>query len=75
MRVQSPVLALVGLLALGVVALDLLQGGLTVAQAGTRAAVVLGVLVVVDRLVLPLARMLVGAPARAEQGESRTPGD
>ncbi len=67
MRVQSPVLALVGLFAIGVVALDLLQGGLTVAQAGGRAAVVLGVLVVVDRLLLPLARMLVGAPARSSQ--------
>ncbi len=67
MGVTSPVLALVGLFAIGVVALDLLQGGLTVAQGGLRAAVVLGVLVVVDRLLLPLARMLVGAPARSPE--------
>lgn len=64
MRLQSSGLALVGLLAVAVVALGLLHGTLTVAQAGGRVGVVLAVLVAVDRMVLPFARALVGEPAR-----------
>jgi len=61
-RVQSRALALVGLLALAVVALGLLQGRLTVPQAASRIGVAVLVLVAVDRCVLPFARLLVGAP-------------
>lgn len=64
MRLQSTGLALVGLLAVAVVALALLQGRLDVVQAGERAAVVLVVLLVADRLLLPIGRALVGEPAR-----------
>lgn len=67
MRVQSTTLALVGLLAMGVVALGLLRGTLDVVQAGERAAVVLVVLLVTDRFVLPIGRALVGEPTRTEQ--------
>lgn len=65
MRVQSRALALVGLLAVGVVAFAVLEGRLTVAQAGGRAGATLVVLVLADRVLLPIGRMLVGAPARA----------
>ncbi len=64
MRVQSLGVALVGMVAVAVVALGLLNGTLTIAQAGGRIGVVLAVLVAVDRLVLPFARALVGEPAR-----------
>ena len=65
MRVQSPGLAVVGLLAVAVVALGLLQGELTVAQAGARIGIAVLVLAAVDRLVLPVARLLVGQPQNA----------
>ena len=57
---RSRALALVGLLAVAAVAVMLLQSRLTVAQAGVRIAVAVGVLVLVDRVGLPLARSLVG---------------
>jgi hypothetical protein len=56
---QSPVLGLLGLVALGLVAVKLYQGDLTITQAAGRIAVVAGVLVVTERLLLPLARSLV----------------
>lgn len=64
MRVQSLGVAMVGMVAVAVVALGLLDGTLTIAQAGGRIGVVLAVLVAVDRMVLPFARALVGEPAR-----------
>ena len=53
--------ALVGLLGLLPIALGLVRGT-PVDVAARRAAVLLVVLVVVDRVVLPLARLLVGPP-------------
>lgn len=73
MRLSSPGLALVGLLGIAVVALGLLNGTLTVAQAGGRAGVVLVVLVGVDRMVMPFARALVGEPARKGEPEPEAP--
>ena len=52
-------------LAVAVVALGLLQGSLTVPQAGTRIGIAVLALVAVDRLVLPVFRLLVGEPAHA----------
>ena len=60
MRLSYAPLGVVGLLAVAVVALGLLQGRLTVVQAGQRALVVLVVLVAVDRVLVPVARLLVG---------------
>ena len=65
MRVQSRGLAVVGLLAVAVVALGLVQGELTVPQAGARIGVAVLVLAAVDRRVLPVARLLVGQPQNA----------
>jgi hypothetical protein len=55
---RSRLLALVGLLGLVPLALGLLRGTLTLDAAGLRAAVLLGVLVVVERLVLPWKALL-----------------
>ncbi len=72
MRLSSRPLGFVGLVAIGMVALGLLEGRLTVEQAGRRALVVLAVLVAVDRVVVPLARSLVGPRQEPEQ-ESPAP--
>lgn len=64
---QSPVLGLLGLVALGLVAVKLYQGDLTITQAAGRIAVVAGVLVVTERLLLPLARSLVRSGRPPEQ--------
>ena len=71
MRVQSRGLALVGLLAVAVVAVGLLQRQLTVPQAAGRIGLAVLVLVAVDRYVLPFVRLLVGAPQRATPPASR----
>ncbi len=62
---QSRGLALVGLLAVAVVALGLLQRQLTVPEAAGRIGLAVLVLVGLDRYVLPFVRLLVGAPERA----------
>ncbi len=68
MRLRSPLLALLGLLAIGAIAIQLLTHHTTISQAGLRVAVAVGVLVAVDRIGVPLARALVG-PAREESEE------
>ena len=56
--VRSPLLAVLGLVAVGLVAVKLVEGGLTVTQAAVRLAVLQVVLLLVDRVLLPLARGL-----------------
>ena len=58
---MSREVALAGLLGLVPIGLGLLRGG-AVNDAAFRAAVLLGLLVVVDRVVLPLVRVVVGPP-------------
>jgi hypothetical protein len=65
MRLRSPFLAFVGLLVLGMAAVELLQGNLTVTDAAVRVGVVTAALVGVDRLLLPLAGALL--TGRSEQ--------
>ena len=62
--VKHPALALVGLLAIGLVGAKLWSGDLSVAQAGTRIAVLTGALVLAERVLLPLAKSLVAAGQR-----------
>lgn len=62
--VKHPLLAFVGLLALGLVGAKLWTGDLSVTQAGLRVGVLTGVLVVAERVLLPLARSLVSAGQR-----------
>ena len=62
LRVRSRVLAVVGLLVLAVLAVQLVQGALTVPEAALRVLVAMVVLALVDRVALPVARDLVGAP-------------
>lgn len=59
-------LAVVGLVAVGVVALQMLRGHLSVTEAAVRVGLALLALLVVDRLLLPFARALVGDPRPPE---------
>ena len=61
MRLRSPVLAVLGLLAVGAVGLQLVLGSLTLGQAALRVVVAVVVLAVVDRVGVPLARAMVGS--------------
>lgn len=61
--VRNHYVALVGLAGLGLIALKMLQGELDLVGAGRRALVVLGLVLLVERLVLPVCRSLVGPPA------------
>ena len=60
MRLRSPLLAVLGLLAVGAVGLQLLTERLTLGQAALRVVVAVAVLAVVDRVGVPLARAMVG---------------
>lgn len=68
MRLQSPVLAVLGLLAVGAVALQLVTGSITLGSAALRVTVAVVLLAVVDRVGVPLARALVG-PGRTPPPE------
>ena len=58
-KLRSPVLGLLGLIALGLVGVKLFQGDLSITQAATRVGVVAVGLLLTERLLLPLARSLV----------------
>lgn len=64
MKVRSPVLAAVGLLVVGIVALQLVQGQVTLTTAATRVAIVALCLGLADRFLVPLARSLVATGHR-----------
>jgi hypothetical protein len=59
LSLRSPWLGLLGLVALGLVAMKLVQGDLTITQAAMRIGVVAVALVLTERLLLPVARSLV----------------
>jgi len=67
LRVHSPVLALLGLLAVAVVALQLFQGSIGIPAAAQRIGIGAAGLVAVERFLLPVARSLVGA--RSPRGD------
>lgn len=69
MVLRSRWLAVVGLVVVGVVALALLQSRLTVPEAAVRVGIALLALLVVDRVLLPFARALVGEPRPPEPSE------
>ena len=62
--VHTPVAAVVGLLALAVIGIDLIRGGLDLAAAGERAGVVLAVAIAIDHLIAPVVRALLPAARR-----------
>lgn len=77
MRLRNPLLAVLGLLAVGAVALQLVTGSITLGSAAVRVAVAVLVLAVVDRVGVPVARALVGPgrtpePAPEEQDPPTT---
>lgn len=73
---RNRALAAIGLVGLVPLALGLLRGTLTVDAAGFRAAVLLAVLGLVERLVLPFRALLVGPrqPDDHRQSERRGSG-
>lgn len=60
LRLRSPWLAVLGLLAVVVVALGMLRGTLGVGDAALRLGVALLALVAVERIAVPLAGLLIG---------------
>ena len=71
--VRSPILGFLGLVAIGLVAYKMLQGDLTLTQGAVRAVIALVVVVVVERLVVPIAMLLVGSPAPPPAPEPAPP--
>ena len=75
--VRTPAAGALGALGLAVIAVLLLRGQLLLADAALRAGVLLAAVVVVERVVLPVARLLVGGPQQEreqpEAGPSRAP--
>ena len=67
--VRTRWVGVVGACGLVVVAVMLLLGELSLAEAARRAAVLLAVVLVLEHLVLPFARFLVGEPSAAEQDD------
>ena len=68
--VQNRYLALIGLLGLGLIALMMLRGELDLVAGGQRAGVLLGAVLLAERLVLPLCRALVGPPLPPDSGSA-----
>ena len=64
LKVQSQLLAFVGLMVVGLVAMQLVKGEITVGTAATRVLVVTVALSMADRYLLPLARTLVTSGQR-----------
>lgn len=72
--VRSPAVGLVGLGVLTVIAVELLRGSIDLSQAAVRALVLLVVVGVVERALLPAARLVVGDPARRKHESGDPPG-
>ncbi|MDQ1649730.1 MAG: hypothetical protein QOG60_1787 [Frankiaceae bacterium] len=72
--VQGRAFAWVGLLALGSIALLLLNGTLTIEAAATRAGIVLVVLMVLERVVAPVVWTIVSGENRADDPSSNDDG-
>jgi hypothetical protein len=66
MKLRTPFLGFLGLIAIGLVAMQLLQGDLTVTAAATRIAIVALALTLIERIALPLARTLITTGQRAD---------
>ena len=60
--VRTRAVALAGLAGVAVIALGMLRGTLDLVQAAQRGAALLAVVLVVEHLALPVARVLVGSP-------------
>ena len=73
MQLNSPVLAVLGLLAVGAVALQLVTGSITLTSAAVRVVVAVVVLAVVDRVGVPIARALVGPGRTPDDEDDATP--
>jgi hypothetical protein len=65
---RHPTLALVGMAVIAVLAVQLLREAITLEAAAMRAVLTVVVLVVVDRIAVPLGRALVSAPPARRAG-------
>ena len=59
MRLRTPFLGFLGLLATALLALQLIQGALSITEAATRIGIVALALTAIERVALPLARTLI----------------
>ncbi|MGB8650442.1 MAG: hypothetical protein WCD35_07245 [Mycobacteriales bacterium] len=66
MRLRTPFLGFLGLMVLGLVAVQLVKGDLSITDAALRVGVVAGALVAVERFLLPIAAALVSSSRRRE---------
>jgi hypothetical protein len=66
MKLRTPVLGFLGLVAVGLVAMQLLHGDLSITDAALRIGIVAAALTAVERVALPLARTLIGTGARRD---------
>ena len=67
--VKTPVVGVIGACGLVAVAVMLLLGELALDEAARRAAILLGAILVLEHLIMPLARYLVGEPIAPEVEE------
>ena len=66
MKLHTPLLGFIGLLAVGLVGMQLVQGGITVTDAAIRVGIVAAVLTVVERFALPIAKTLITTGLRKD---------
>ncbi len=70
---RSRFLAALGLALVAMLCVQLLRGSITLPTAATRAVALVVVLVLVDRVVVPIGRLLIGDPR--PDGEETDPGE
>jgi hypothetical protein len=70
LAVRSPLLGLLGLVAVGLVAVQLYQGDLTITQAAVRLGILQVALLLTDRLLVPLAHGLAHSGRQPEPAEA-----
>ncbi|MCW2599363.1 MAG: hypothetical protein JWM02_1192 [Frankiales bacterium] len=66
MRLRTPFLGFLGLLAVGVVALQMFEGRLSVSDAAIRIGIVAAALTAVEKVAMPLARSLIATGTRRD---------
>ena len=73
--VRHRVVALIGLVLLIPIGVGLLRDSLTLETAGIRAGILLVVLAVIDRVVVPIVKVIVGDPRPERRAQPRPTSD
>lgn len=71
--VKTRGLAIAGLIVLAVLALTTVKGDISLGTAGARAGILLVVLSVLDRVAVPIGKLLIGEPAGPRQSPGAQP--